>query len=107
MSFRPYVDWYRLKVGVFVPCYIRKSINLNEMMIKNKILALLTVGLLLLMVMPTLARQQQRVRGIVRDSLTSDPIAGAAVKVVGTPLGTSTDTEGRFILTCAPEGAAL
>src|SRR3546814_9736301 len=77
MSFRPYVDWYRLKVGVFVPCYIRKSINLNEMMIKNKILALLTVGLLLLMVMPTLARQQQRVRGIVRDSLTSDPIEGA------------------------------
>lgn len=75
------------------------------MNIKYKILALFTFSLFLLSAVPTLA--QQPVSGTVRDSLTSEPIAGAAVTVVGTQLGTSTDEEGRFTLANVPEGATL
>ena len=75
-----------------------------KMIFKHKILALLTSGIFLLSVMPTLA-QQQTVTGAVRDSLTGEPIAGAAVTVVGTQLGTSTNGEGRFVLTDVPQDA--
>lgn len=76
------------------------------MITKHKNLRLITAFLLLLATMPTLA-QQQTVRGIVRDSMTNEPIAGAAVKVVGTQLGTSTDAEGRFLVANVLDGATL
>src|SRR5690606_41050089 len=77
-----------------------------NMITKHKNLRLITAFLLLLATMPTLA-QQQTVRGIVRDSMTNEPIAGAAVKVVGTQLGTSTDAEGRFLVANVLDGATL
>ncbi len=76
------------------------------MMKKNQITAFLALSLILLVVMPTLA-QQRAVTGVVRDASTGAPIAGAAVQVVGTSLGTSTDFEGRFVLSNVPQGATL
>ncbi|MBK1439601.1 TonB-dependent receptor [Parapedobacter sp. ISTM3] len=61
---------------------------------------------ILVSVMPTMA-QQRHVVGVVTDSQTHAPIEGAAVKVLDTQLGTSTDAEGRFVLPNVPNGATL
>ncbi|MEO7427638.1 MAG: DUF3237 family protein [Fibrobacteria bacterium] len=47
------------------------------------------------------ATAQGEVSGIVRDSRTSQPISGAAVRLLGLGLSASTDTGGRFTLTAA------
>lgn len=73
---------------------------------KDKILGLIAFTLLLFLAMPTLA-QQQNVSGVVRDSLTGEPVAGAAVQVTGTQFGTSTDAEGRFLITNVAPDAIL
>lgn len=49
------------------------------------------------------AMAQTEVSGVVVADDGSEPVIGAAVKVVGTDVGTLTDQNGRFSLTC-PEG---
>lgn len=58
------------------------------------------------MVLPVLAAQAQQghLRGIITDASTHAPIPGATVQIEGTSLGTSTDGEGRFLLSNIPAG---
>jgi Fe(3+) dicitrate transport protein len=49
------------------------------------------------------AAQQSLLRGIVREAATGAPVSGATVRVLGTPLQTTTDAQGAFRL---PVGAA-
>ena len=45
-----------------------------------------------------------RVQGTVKDSLTSEPLPGATVLLVGTSMGTATNLEGRFEILDVPPG---
>ncbi|MFL9845367.1 SusC/RagA family TonB-linked outer membrane protein [Flavobacterium rhizosphaerae] len=54
--------------------------------------------LLLLLILPFSALAQSTVSGIVRDSLTAQPIPGANVLVQGTQNGTVTDMDGNYTL---------
>ena len=59
---------------------------------------------LVLLALPMLAQGQNTgvIEGQVLDAETGDPLSGANVRVVGTPRGTSTDTDGQYRLTVAP-----
>ncbi len=67
----------------------------------------LTLLGILLALMPTLAQSQRSVTGVVTDADTDLPVAGAAIKVVGTVLGAATDNDGRFTLTGVPAEATI
>ncbi|MCC5914102.1 MAG: TonB-dependent receptor [Balneolaceae bacterium] len=49
-------------------------------------------------------RDRGTVYGIVTDSETGDPLAGATIMIKGTSIGTATDVEGRFRLRRVPSG---
>ena len=49
-------------------------------------------------VAPLAAQQGATIGGVVVSSTTNQPLAGAAVQVVGTTRGTVTNQEGRFLL---------
>ncbi len=46
----------------------------------------------------------QTVRGRITDSFTNNPISGASISIVNTKLGSSTDTEGNYIISNVPSG---
>lgn len=50
-------------------------------------------------------RQGKKVTGTVFDRTDNEPIVGATVQVVGTNIGTSTDIDGKFIISNLPAGA--
>ena len=68
--------------------------NVKVFMIKK--LMMMFAGLFLGVGM---AMAQNRVSGTVTNSEDGLPIIGASVTVVGTNIGTITDSEGRFVLT--------
>ena len=47
------------------------------------------------------------VKGVVKESMTGEPIIGANVAVKGTTNGSITDVDGRFSLNNVPDGAIL
>ena len=57
-----------------------------------------------LFLMASIASMGQTVRGRVVDAVTSSPLVGASVKVVGASSGTSTDADGRFSINVASTG---
>src|SRR5512140_2385597 len=61
----------------------------------------------MLMVTAGLAKAQQsgRITGLVLDSATAKPLASARVLVVGTTLGSNTNSDGRFTISNVPAGA--
>ena len=67
----------------------------------KKVVTRLMIGVFLL---ASIASTGQTVRGRVTDVVTSAPLVGASVKVVGTGVGTSTDTDGRFSISVASNG---
>lgn len=69
---------------------------------KNLIRLCLSMLLSFLMVIPVLAQSSKTFTGVVVDE-TGEPIIGAAVKVVGTTIGTITDLDGKFFLD-VPQG---
>jgi len=44
----------------------------------------------------------KKISGVVLDAGTGEPIIGATVRVAGTKLGVTTDTNGRFSIACPP-----
>lgn len=64
------------------------------------LLACLTFGI-------GLAQAQMKVNGTVLSQEDNEPVIGASVLVVGTNVGTITDLDGRFSLTCPSEKATL
>ncbi|MEA3244856.1 MAG: carboxypeptidase regulatory-like domain-containing protein [Gemmatimonadota bacterium] len=48
-----------------------------------------------------------RLSGVVRDTETSAPVAGATVLVLGTPLAAESDSAGRFTLSMVPTGTRI
>lgn len=63
------------------------------------LLSLLAVG-------PATAQEQGSVSGRVTNAETGQPIPGAQIVVVGTNLGTATNSEGAFIIRSVPTGTA-
>lgn len=61
----------------------------------------------LCLVTVSMALAQKAVTGQVIDSETGEPVAGAAVKVVGTTMGAATDVNGRFTISGVPSSAKL
>ena len=66
---------------------------------KHKNIYRISISLLLAFVMalPTIAQNTKTFKGVVLDE-TEQPIIGAAIKVVGTTVGTITDLDGNFTL---------
>ncbi|MEX2089120.1 MAG: carboxypeptidase-like regulatory domain-containing protein, partial [Bacteroidota bacterium] len=62
------------------------------------------VMVFLLFVSPASAFAEGTIRGVVSDSLTSEPLLGANVFLVGTALGSASDREGRFRIQNVPPG---
>jgi len=71
-----------------------------------KTLAFLLQCVLLVTVMPTMA-QRRDVTGVVTDAESGNRIQGAVVKIQGTQRGTSTDVDGRFVLSGVETGEML
>ena len=71
---------------------------------KHKNIYRISISLLLAFVMalPTIAQNTKTFKGVVLDE-TEQPIIGAAIKVVGTTVGTITDLDGNFTLN-VPDG---
>jgi iron complex outermembrane receptor protein len=51
------------------------------------------------------AQERARIEGQVREAESAQPLAGATVLVVGTFRGTTTDAEGRYVLSGLPAGS--
>ncbi|MBB6460929.1 SusC/RagA family TonB-linked outer membrane protein [Flammeovirga kamogawensis] len=50
----------------------------------------------------TVYAQEQTINGVIKDSMTDEPLIGASVKIKGTTLGTITDFDGKFKLAASP-----
>lgn len=53
------------------------------------------------------AQQKETIRGVVVDSKTGEPIAGATIQIKGTSEGTVTNADGDFQLSCARDNVLL
>ena len=58
-------------------------------------------------VAPVSAQVKATLRGVVRSSLTGEPLAGAVVSIVGTGVVTETREDGRYALLSVPEGVSV
>ena len=58
-------------------------------------------------VAPVSAQVKATLRGVVRSSLTGEPLAGAIVSIVGTRVVTETREDGRYALLSVPEGISV
>ena len=56
---------------------------------------------------PVAAQVKATLRGIVRSSVTGEPLAGAVVSIVGTGVVTETREDGRYALLSVPEGVSV
>ncbi len=77
---------------------------------KTSVVRLLTAFLFVVALLPPGQAEAQQtatgsVTGQVVDESTQRPLAGAAVTVVGTQLGTVTNTDGRYLITRVPVGS--
>jgi iron complex outermembrane receptor protein len=63
--------------------------------------------LFLLLFLPFSVLAQESIEGIVLDSKTNQPIPGVNVSISGTPIGVSTDLEGKFALLKLKKGAVI
>jgi hypothetical protein len=61
-------------------------------------------ALLLLLLLPELASAQATIAGIVRDSLTRQPLPFASVFLANTTRGATTDAQGHYTLSAVPAG---
>ncbi len=71
---------------------------------RNKKSLLIFVLLFLLFLINTLSAQTTTLRGTVKDSVTSEPLPGANVLLVGTSIGSASDVEGKFVIRNIPSG---
>ncbi|MGK6350556.1 SusC/RagA family TonB-linked outer membrane protein [Parapedobacter sp. DT-150] len=60
-----------------------------------------------LIALPGFAQTNLRVQGTVTDASNGEPLLGVSVSQKGTPNGTTTDDNGRFVLNNVPEGAII
>lgn len=65
------------------------------------------LAILLLFLFTTPLLKAQRLRGIVVDKSTTQPLGGAHIQLVNSAIGTVTDKEGVFVLSEFPEGKRL
>ena len=56
---------------------------------------------------PVAAQVKATLRGVVRSSVTGEPLAGAVVRIVGTHVVTETREDGRYALLSVPEGISV
>ena len=65
----------------------------------------LLIAAILLLIVPTLVLAQAgKMRGIVSDKETGEPLIGANVMIEGTTLGASTDMNGIYVILAVPPG---
>ncbi|OYP68000.1 SusC/RagA family TonB-linked outer membrane protein [Prevotella sp. P2-180] len=51
--------------------------------------------------------QGKKIRGVVLDAETGEPIIGATVRVIGGNMGVTTDNNGQFFLDCSPKNIKI
>ena len=56
---------------------------------------------------PVAAQVKATLRGVVRSSITGEPLEGAVVSIVGTAVVTETREDGRYALLSVPEGISV
>ncbi|MCP4706723.1 MAG: DUF3520 domain-containing protein [candidate division Zixibacteria bacterium] len=71
---------------------------------KTKQIVILLAIVTILIPVIIFAGQTGKIRGIITDKVTGQPIAGASVLVVGTSLGAMTDQDGKFLITMIKPG---
>ena len=72
---------------------------------KCKLLSIvLAIGVILVFSVPSFAATTGKIAGVVKDANTGEPLAGANVLIVGTTMGASTDSEGRYFVINVPVG---
>ncbi len=71
--------------------------------INKKILAM-SISLILFFLIDPLSAQTATIRGIVIDSVSSEPLPGANIILTGTSIGTASNTEGKFLIRNIPAG---
>ncbi len=63
------------------------------------------ISLLFIFILPTfLAAQTGTIKGKVTEAETGEPLAGANLSIVGTPMGAATDIDGEFTISNVPPG---
>jgi outer membrane receptor protein involved in Fe transport len=70
----------------------------------SKATAVFVLSLLLLIVPGLSAQTAGKVSGVVKDQDTGEPLVGANVVIIGTPMGAATDTDGSFFIINVPPG---
>lgn len=58
---------------------------------------MITIGAILIPIL-LLAGNTGKIRGIITDKITGDPIPGVSVSLIGTALGAVTDSDGKFLI---------
>jgi outer membrane receptor for ferrienterochelin and colicin len=70
----------------------------------TKIQCTITQMLLFIMSFSNLSYAKGKINGIVTDRETGSPLPGANVRIVGTPWGAATASDGRFVIPNVPDG---
>ena len=65
---------------------------------------LFLIGIILCLFPALLFAQSGKLRGIVTDKATGDPLPGANVMIEGTSMGAAADLNGEFIILAVPPG---
>jgi len=55
-------------------------------------------GIILLTLLPILSSAQDKIRGVLLDDQTNEPLIGATIIIKGTTIGTTTNKDGKFEL---------
>ncbi|HEX9293610.1 MAG TPA: TonB-dependent receptor [Gemmatimonadales bacterium] len=77
---------------------------LAELLLATDVDVLFSSGNQVALVPRSLVGETGSIRGTVRDAVTSGPLSGVAVIVVGTPFGATTGPEGQYTISAVPPG---
>ena len=69
-----------------------------------KVPALLRSVCIILLLMPAVVYSQNSIQGVITDSLTSQPLVGANVYLIGTAFGAAANIEGQYRIASIPDG---
>ena len=77
------------------------------MIFKPKQLAIIITIAAIMIPILILAGSAGKIRGIITDKITGNPIPGVSVRLIGTALGSITDDEGKFLIEMVKPGTYI